>query len=352
MLNKILVENFKSHGKTEVDLNKLTLLVGTNSGGKSSIIQSLLLVIHNITNKNASPLNGHLVSVGTLSEVCNYISNANSFSISIGRNDEVIEVRFNPSDGEDAVIEYKKSSEELTLFLNYVNNNIHYLSANRIGGQDLYVKNFDRYDTFGLNGEYAIDYFEHHKRDILEKELLRNEESHTLEAQVNFWLEKFFDQRLLTSAISGTDKVKAEYKLPIGKNIRPKNMGSGISYLISIIIVCLASGKGDVIIIENPEIHLHPKAQSYLTDFLIFISKSGRQLIIETHSDHLFNGTRVAINQKVINKDDVAVHFFSLDEAYLTRHTKVLLNDEGKIISSVADLFDQFAIDLKTLVGF
>lgn len=150
----------------------------------------------------------------------------------------------------------------------------------------------------------------------------------------------------------GTDKVKAEYRLQIGRNIRPKNTGSGISYIISLLIVCLASKKGDVIIVENPEIHLHPKAQSYLVDFFIFIANSGRQLIIETHSDHLFNGVKVAISQSKIPVADVAVHFFRLGKDFVTEHVAIKINDEGHILNSVPDLFDQFTNDLKTLVGF
>ncbi len=354
MLDEIELTDFKSHHSTCVNLNKLSLLVGTNSGGKSSVIQGLLLIIHNITNKTASPLNGHLVSVGTFNEAGNYILNKKSFSLEVTQEKESIKLSFvAPDEGEtEPKYNYVSDSEALQSFLNYQNNRIHYLSANRLGGQDLYTKNFDKYDIFGLNGEYAIDYFELHKDDPLEEELQAYLESVTLDAQVNYWLEKIFGQRIVTTSIPGTDKVKAEYRLQIGRNIRPKNTGSGISYIISLLIVCLASKKGDVIIVENPEIHLHPKAQSYLVDFFIFIANSGRQLIIETHSDHLFNGVKVAISQSKIPVADVAVHFFRLGKDFVTEHVAIKINDEGHILNSVPDLFDQFTNDLKTLVGF
>ncbi|MBO0565475.1 hypothetical protein EXQ38_04210 [Clostridium botulinum] len=89
-------------------------------------------------------------------------------------------------------------------------------------------------------------------------------------------------------------------------------MGSGLSYLISIIIICLSLEENEALIIENPEIHLHPKAQSRLTEFFIFISKANRQLVIETHSDHFFNGVRVAIANGTISNEEVSINFFKL----------------------------------------
>jgi len=354
MLEKLRIKNFKSHKDTELCLNKLTLLVGTNSSGKSSIIQGLLLIIHNITNENSSPLNGHLISVGNLNEVCNYITNANEFELLVKSKDEEVGLKFMPSErnGIDTDVSFTNSSDELKEYLNYANNKVHYLSANRIGGQDLYNKNFDKYDVFGLHGEYAIDYFQSHKTDLIDEDLVKNKDSQTLEGQVDYWLELFFGQKLLTTSISGTDKVKAEYKLPFGRNIRPKNTGSGISYLISILIICLSSKPDDLIIIENPEIHLHPKAQSNLTDFLLFISSKNRQLIVETHSDHLFNGVRVGVIKNKITASDVNIIFCKLADDYTTDNTHITLSDRGKIETAIPDLFDQFSIDLKTLVGF
>lgn len=61
---------------------------------------------------------------------------------------------------------------------------------------------------------------------------------------------------------------------------------------------------------RKPEIHLHPKAQSKLCEFLYFVSQSGRQLFIETHSDHIFNGLRVGVANGSMNQEDISVNFF------------------------------------------
>ena len=352
MIKNLKLKNFKCHSETNVVLSNLTLLLGTNSSGKSSVIQSLLLAIHNVSNPDASPLNGHLVSIGSFNEARNIVQNARRFSVEII--DEKSSIKFDFDEGEELDYDGKRlQSESLSLegVLNYSNRNIHYLSAHRIGGQDLYTKNFDKHDLYGIFGEYAIDYFEHHKSDILIDILLATNESKTLETQLNFWLRRILNHSIGTSQIQGTDKVKAEYYQNTQRGIRPKNTGSGVSYIISILIVCLSSKPGEIIIIENPEIHLHPKAQSELVDFFILIANAGIQLIIETHSDHIFNGIRVNVFKKKLSLSKLAVNFFTLTEDFQTRHSLIGISENGRITNPQELLFDQFESDLDVLIG-
>lgn len=101
--------------------------------------------------------------------------------------------------------------------------------------------------------------------------------------------------------------------------VRTSNTGSGLSYVVSIIILGLGVGlisqtidEKPIVIIENPEIHLHPKAQSVLTEFLVWISNF-MQIIIETHSDHIFNGLRKMIKNKNISHENANIFFFNLE---------------------------------------
>jgi predicted ATPase len=354
MLNKISINNFKCHENTKIELRPLTLLVGTNSSGKSSVIQALLLLIHNITNPKQSPLNGHLVSIGEFLDAKNFINNAKEFKINVESKKENLKLTFKSGDDSQdrTIIEKNENSLVIEEYLDYAKNNISYLSANRIGGQDLHDKNIDNQDRFGINGEYAIDYFEINKQRRLSKELLKDSTSETLDAQVNYWLNLIFNHSISTASIQGTDKHIMEYLLTINRHVRPKNIGSGVSYLISIIIICLSSKKDDLIIIENPEIHLHPKAQSILTDFFVFIANADRNLIIETHSDHIFNGVRVAINNKNIVTEKVSCNFFTLNKkSSLSEHTLIQINEKGRVVNYQDLLFDQFDNDINSLIG-
>lgn len=71
------------------------------------------------------------------------------------------------------------------------------------------------------------------------------------------------------------------------------SVGIGVSQLLPVIVRCLLSEPGEVVILEQPELHLHPAAQQKLADFLLGCALSGRQLIVETHSEHLINRIRL-----------------------------------------------------------
>ena len=93
--------------------------------------------------------------------------------------------------------------------------------------------------------------------------------------------------------------------------VRPANVGFGLTYCLPIIVAALGSTPGAVFIVENPEAHLHPRAQSEIGKFLVRLAASGVQTIVETHSDHVLNGVRVAVAaEQLLSPDDVAIHFF------------------------------------------
>ena len=111
-----------------------------------------------------------------------------------------------------------------------------------------------------------------------------------------------------------------------------------------------------MILVENPEIHLHPKAQSKLCDFLYFVSQAGRQLFVETHSDHIFNGLRVGVSTGEIKQEDLSVNFFAVNDQYETQCNPVVFGQYGKIVGTnedmdINDLFDQFELDLNRMLG-
>lgn len=355
MITKLAINDFKCIDKIELNLANLNLLVGTNSAGKSSVIQALLLAIQNNTYKRGSTLNGHLVSIGTFTEARNYIKNAKCFSIFIENDDHgtaEFTFREDEKDSTKCKIVYNKPYT-LKNFLNYEKNQVHYLSARRIGYEDTYKKNFDKYDEFGLMGEFVMDYFEKHKNSpVFYKPLIKDSSSQTLGVQVNYWLNYILNTELSTEDLKGTDNIRAQYSYKNTRPVRPKNIGTGLSYMISILIMGLSCKANDIIIIENPEIHLHPKAQSLLSDFFVFLSTNKIQLIIESHSDHIFNGIRKAISKQSITPAQTSINFFSINnETLMSQHARIELTSDGKVKNHVDGLFDQFDADLDILLG-
>lgn len=353
MISNVSVKGLKSIDDLKVNFKNITLLVGTNSSGKSTLLQSILLASQNLENLE-TPLNGKLVSLGNFREVRNFITNSQEILIEIGFDNfnyklDIVESDTNKED-QSKINRNFDSNMELIKKEICIDQGLYYLSSSRIGHKDIYDKNFSKSYKFGLLGEYCLHYFENNKMELLDEEIIKDTSSKTLQSQVNYWLKYIVGSSLVTEDIQGTDKIKASYGVN-NRSIRTKNLGTGVSYLVSIIIMSLSINRGETIIIENPEIHLHPKAQSLLTEFLIFISLSGRQVIIETHSDHIFNGLRVAIAKEQIQKEDYMINFFALNSKGCTEVTEVEVSKRGRICGDVENLFDQFEIDLDKMIG-
>ncbi|BBT72737.1 hypothetical protein WP8S18E06_40360 [Klebsiella sp. WP8-S18-ESBL-06] len=99
-----------------------------------------------------------------------------------------------------------------------------------------------------------------------------------------------------------------------------------MSYIAKVLIICLMAKKGDLILLENPEIQLHPKAQAHLAIFLTFIASKGIQVIVETHCEHLINRIAYQIYDDEISSTDVVVHYKpSVDESFVS----LLIDDNG-----------------------
>lgn len=357
LIEKIHVSALKSIQNIELECKNFNVITGTNSSGKSTLIQSLLLFFQTFPETSdivtyAGGLNGSYISLGELRENRNFNSQRNEISIGIKfeSSKELFEVAFIEDENSKGICfidlkDYKKNKED-----NYFDENILYLSCNRVGSKDVYPKNYST-NSIGINGEYAVHYLDENRNNVINSELIKDVSLETLQAQVNYWLKYIVNSTISTEDIKGTDIVKATINVGETKDFRPKNVGSGISYLLSILILCLGSNKNDIILIENPEIHLHPKAQSKVCEFLYFIAKTGRQIFIETHSDHIFNGIRSGISTNEINADDVAVNFFELDEKACTQNTVIKFGSRGQIENAPEGLFDQFDFDLDKMLG-
>lgn len=352
MINNLKITGLKSIDSLDINMKNLNLLLGTNSSGKSTIIQSILLASQSV-NKGSAPLNGNLVSIGAFREARNFITNAKEINIDLDTDCGEYNIKISEdvdSESGEALIKINNSNEEVKEFLT-IDEGIHFLSASRIGHRDTYDKNFSTIYKYGLKGEYVLDYLEKHKRDILDNNIVIDKSSNTLESQVNYWLKYIVNTSINTEDIVESDKVRARFESSDGRKVRTKNIGSGLSYLISIIIMCLSMEEGNTLIIENPEIHLHPKAQSRLTELFVFIANNNRQVILETHSDHIFNGLRVAIVQYKISKDDMDISFLRLDDNGCSEMHLIDIGKRGRINNYIEDLFDQFDIDLDRMLG-
>ena len=88
------------------------------------------------------------------------------------------------------------------------------------------------------------------------------------------------------------------------------DVGFGISQILPVLVLCFYAPKGSTIILEQPEIHLHPAAQSALGDVLIAArQRRGVQIIVESHSEHLLRRLQRRIAEETLPQGDLGVYF-------------------------------------------
>lgn len=353
MLEKLVIQNFKSVDRLEIDLSSLNVFVGPNSSGKSTILQGLLFLAQNV--EEPVGLNGEFVKLGDLEENCCNYTNVKDILVEVYhqnlylqkqeiRNVETGKLKLNTKYSKDAENFWKE-------VFSISNRQIQYLSCHRIGPQNLYDKNMSMDDRIDNNGRYAMSYLNKHGSDPLKAELCKDVTNYTLLAQVNWWLRYIVGAEIMTEEIVGADSIRVSYNMADIKKVRPINIGAGISYLVSVLIMCLSAPESGILVLENPEIHLHPAAQAKICEFLYFIACSGRQLFIETHSDHIFNGFRVGLANQSMEDEKINIQYTFLNERHTTEAIKVKIGKYGNIENQREGLFDQFDIDLNRMLG-
>lgn len=208
---------------------------------------------------------------------------------------------------------------------------------------------FDQHTPMGLNGEYFFNFHNDQKSFKFKSEEL------TVAEKFNQYL-KFFEiaESFDTDYSPSTDSVIGYIK-PIGldMNIKMTELGVGFSQLAPIILLCLTSSPGTTILLEQPELHLHPKVQQKFADFIIeMIEEKGLQIILETHSDHILNRIRRRVAQSKLEQNDSTLFekcsiLFAERENGVTSFRKAKLTESGMFdLTDYPDgFFDQGAED-------
>ena len=365
MISEINLKNFKSHKTTSIVSNKLTLLCGQNGVGKSSLIQSLLLLRQSYIKDRLEEhlsLNKPLCNIGKTKDVL-YINNENNeIEISLLNNGYKFSWHFDATDDYDFLNRKnkKKSQVEKYSSLSLFSKKFQYISASRganYDADDFEVLFSNQLSLSEGKAELTAQFlYEYGKRIVVNELLLHSTESDKyLLSQVTAW-EREISRGVNVVPVKVGNEFDIKYTFDI-PNLGPthefssKNVGFGLSYALPIIVAVLSAEEDALIIIENPEAHLHPNGISKLTELICLASQAGIQIILETHSDHVINGILVQCKKfeetkKGIDRNDVAIYQFERDEKeHCTIATKIEVNEEGKISFAPEGFFDQSTID-------
>ena len=130
---------------------------------------------------------------------------------------------------------------------------------------------------------------------------------------------------------------------------RAVNVGFGLSYALPLIVALLSVRGDDLVMIENPEAHLHPGGQTRVAELAARAAATGAQVVLETHSDHVLDGIRLAVRNAVVPPDKVSLHYFCRDDLKVRVRTPVI-NRNGRLDSWPEGFFDQHERNLAALV--
>lgn len=130
------------------------------------------------------------------------------------------------------------------------------------------------------------------------------------------------------------------------------NMGFGVSYVLPVVVALLKARKGELLILENPEAHIHPKGQRKIGELIARAAANGVQIIVETHSDHILNGIRLAVKYGQIQPGQVGLNYFYIyhDDEGMIKHdmTSPEILPDGSLSNWPEGFFDEWdkAVDL------
>ncbi|WP_007023666.1 AAA family ATPase [Saccharomonospora iraqiensis] len=334
MLERIELTNFKAFREASVPLGGLTLLTGLNSAGKSTVMQAMALLRQSYDSGTLTDdddrglmLNGDLVELGTGRDVRHedYVEKGPDgegviVSLEVTGSTYTWEARY---DRESDLLPLVSASEDAATLarLPLFGKRFQYLRADRIFPSVSYPKSHEvavRRGFFGAQGEHAVNYLRHHQDDPVSARVLRHPDalSESLLGHAEAWMREICPGvNLQTEEIADTDSVRLSFRfgtagLSSSNRYRPTNVGFGLTYTFPIVLACLTALPGSLILLENPEAHLHPRGQTQIARLACAAVAAGGQVVIETHSDHVLNGVRLAVKRNTVGADNVMTHYF------------------------------------------
>lgn len=386
-LTSLSISGFKCFRRLELPISSLTVLSGFNASGKSTTLQSLLLMsqaLRSSPHARHLPLNGSMVRLGTAGEV---VARGSKGPIIFGFASETASVSWSfrafartPEDGgyeeepdvggdrerlelfartqgefqeEEPVARISSPDHESHPLVSMIRDVV-FLGATRDSRMDIHSAPDDAepvHGDVGFEGQHAAWWYVRMADNPVDAARRHPEDDRiTVRAQVDAWLGALFPGAGANAeAIAGTGLSK--FALRMGRTgdwSRPANIGYGLTYAFPLIVALLVARTGQIVVVDSPEAHLHPRAQSRMGQMLAQFAAAGVQILIETHSDHVLSGIRLGVRAKLLRPDQVDIHFFSgVSETNGVISTNV---DERGMLSAWPDgFFDQADVDLAEL---
>lgn len=362
MISSIEIRNFKCFREQAFAFGKLNIFCGANGVGKSSVIQSLLILREAVQCKeqpvfvklnqlfeqdlgrvqdvlHVDPSNDQIAfSIHTSTERCNLSAKADSSAA------EYTYLEFEPFTLSRIDCLHSRETGDFT-----------FLSPERHGPRELQgIQSAPlKHLQIGNRGEYVAEVLLANEREIVRPDL-RHSQSSTdrLQSQLETWAGEVFpgiEIKTVTNPGTTSVGIRVRKKGVESEWLKPTNVGFGISYCLPILLAGLLSREHGMLIVDSPEAHLHPASQSNIAQFLCHVAQGGAQVVIETHSDHILNGVRLGVAKGIIAPEDIRIHSLSQGGEQLV-YQQISVTATGSLSLWPPGFFDQTEKDLAELV--
>ena len=379
MLTRLDLRFFKCFEQLRLPLAPLTLLAGLNASGKSSVLQALVLLHqtmreHEWTTRLA--LNGTGVRLGVMPDVVDEVFGRRSFEIALMDDEGTFGWTFE-GDRRDMSMAVQRVSvngrmAEAPRSLRYLLpsdaesatpaatlaqrlRDLTYITAERVGPQEAYaLEDPHVVNVVGPRGEHAVSVLHWGRDEPVSTDLALPGAPASRFRQVEQRMRKFFPGctlELQQAPRANAVTLGLRTSDDTGFHL-PAHTGFGLTQCLPIVIAALSASKGDILLVENPEIHLHPAGQVLMGQFMADIARAGMQVLVETHSDHVLNGIRRAVKTGHLAADRVLIHFFRPRSEDQPQVVSPAMDDSGNIDSWPEGFFDQFDKDASYFAGW
>lgn len=377
MLEQLELRHFKCFEKLDLPLGRLTLLSGANASGKSSALQALVLLHQTIREHEWSTrlmLNGESLQLGTVLDVVDKVHGRRQFEIGLvegnsslrwtfrGEREEMsmatARVTVEGSDNEEpSILQHLLPPDRYASGASLVRRlrDLTYITAERVGPREVYsLEDRQASPVVGPRGEHTLSVLYRIRSEPTRVSLatpgIPPKGLNQVEARMN----QFFpgcrvDVQLVPQANAVTLGLSTSDDT--GFN-RPVHVGFGLTQVLPIVVAAVSAGDQDVLLIENPEVHLHPAGQATMGGFLAEVAASGVQVVVETHSDHVLNGIRRAVKAGSLRAEHTALHFFRPRGGPLDQVVSPVLDAAGNLDVWPEGFFDQFDKDMNHFAGW
>lgn len=302
MIKSIKIVGFKAFASQIINLGQVTLLCGRNNSGKSSVLQALRMYCNSA--EGESPM---IIGLGSLKDIRS--------KFALPADNIVVSCTFQDDSSSELILSESKhlrpTFAPVTLSL----------SAERFGPRVSLPLDSDSKERpfIGFQGEHVLGFLDDLRNCIVHPNL-RHEVSQgdTLEYQCAAWLSEIAPgTNFYFEVVPDTDSSRMTFD-----SFRPTNVGFGLSYSLPVVTAILGASsknldhkpwenawdetwdrarneRGTLLIIENPEAHLHPSAQTAMGRLIAKAGRSGLQIVVETQSEHIMDGVRLEEKERV-----------------------------------------------------